>query len=161
MWVKLRLLVCIFIGIECKKCVKWTDRFVDPDGPSMVYSETVSPEDGIGKQLSIFAFLWQLRRNYNVDVFISKITRDVLARVFTPESLSNMPVLEEYFCNPDEIDFEYFAGPFEAIAKRKEFRVGRTLWLWPSTEVVKSTVKKSGKIIVEGDDYDTKFRGYK
>lgn len=53
-----------------KKCIKWTPKYVDHDGPSMIYTESVKPTDGIGTQLSIFAMLWMLRRSYNVDVFI-------------------------------------------------------------------------------------------
>ena len=53
-----------------KQCTKWTPKYVDHDGPSIVYTESVKPTDGIGTQLSIFAMLWMLRRSYNVDVFI-------------------------------------------------------------------------------------------
>jgi hypothetical protein len=141
-----------------KKCVKWTSKYVDHDGPSMVFAEALADNAGIGQQLFTFAVLWQLRRSYNVDVFISKATHDTLARVFTEESLSDMPVLEDFFCNPDNIVWEFFAGPFEVIATRKEFRMGRTVWLWPSTDVIKSLPQQTD---VKGDDYDVKYRGYK
>ena len=47
-----------------KQCTKWTPKFVDHDGPSMVYSESVKPTDGIGTQLSIFGMyiLWSIYR---------------------------------------------------------------------------------------------------
>ena len=98
--------------ISCKKCIQWTEKFIDPDGPSMIYSETKNPEDGIGTQLSLYALLWQIRRNYNVDVFISQNMYNKLSEVFTPESL-DVPILEEYFCNWDKINFEYYVGPFQ------------------------------------------------
>ena len=148
------------IWAETKKCVKWTPKFVDFDGPSMVYSESPSPNDGIGTQLSIFSMLWMLRRTYNVDVFINQACHDTLATVFTKESLSEIPVLSQYFCNPDDINFEYFTGKFEEIDKRKEVRVGRTLWLWPKTEVIGSVMKNKG-LKISGGDYDSKFRFYK
>ena len=89
--------------ISEKTCTKWTSKFVDHDGPSLVYTESVKPTDGIGTQLSIFAMLWMLRRSYNVDVFISKSCHKTLSKVFTEESLKEIPVLEDYFCNPDDI----------------------------------------------------------
>ena len=99
------LLNIIFLHttISEKTCIKWTPKFVDHDGPSLVYTESVKPTDGIGTQLSIFAMLWMLRRSYNVDVFISKSCHKTLSKVFTEESLKEIPVLEEYFCNPDDI----------------------------------------------------------
>jgi len=142
-----------------KKCIKWTPKYVDHDGPSMIYTESVKPTDGIGTQLSIFAMLWMLRRSYNVDVFISKSCQETLSRVFTIESLSEIPVLEEFFCNPLDINFEYYSGDFEKIAKRKEFRNGRTMWLWPRTEILKPIMKSKG-LNIEGDDYSSNFRGY-
>merc|ERR1711971_578017 len=112
-----------------KQCTKWTTKFVDHDGPSLVYTESVKPTDGIGTQLSIFGMLWMLRRSYNVDVFISKSCHQTLSRVFTQESLKEIHVLEEYFCNHEDIDFEYFPGSFEEIVKRREFRIWRNLYL--------------------------------
>ena len=150
----------IWANQSVKKCTKWTERFIDLDGPSMVYSESPSPNDGIGTQLSIFAMLWMLRRSYNVDVFISSSCRDTLAKVFTEESLNQIQVLDEYFCNPEDITFEYFLGKFEFISKNKEFRVGRTLWLWPRTELASAELKSKGKEL-SGGDYDSKFRYYK
>ena len=99
------LLNIIFLHttISEKTCTKWTPKFVDHDGPSLVYTESVKPTDGIGTQLSIFAMLWMLRRSYNVDVFISKSCHKTLSKVFSEESLKEIPVLEEYFCNPDDI----------------------------------------------------------
>ena len=104
--------------------------------------------------------LWMIRRSYNVDVFISKSCQQTLSSVFTEDSLKEIPVLEDFFCNPTDIDFEYFPGKFEDIAKRKEFRVGKTLWLWPRTEILKPIMKSKG-IAVSGDDYSSRFRGYK
>lgn len=141
---------------ESKKCIQWTSKFVDHDGPSMVYTETTSPEDGIGSQLSVFAFLWTLRRFYNVDVFMSRNCHATLSRVFTEASLSDIPVLEDYFCNPQDIRFEFFTGNFEAIASRKEFRVGRVLWLWPSKSVLEDKLKKANL----EDDHSAAYRGY-
>ena len=91
---------------------------------------------------------------------LSKSCQETLSRVFTIESLSEIPVLEEFFCNPLDINFEYFTGDFEKIAKRKEFRHGRTLWLWPRTEILKPIMKSKG-LNIEGDDYSSNFRGYK
>ena len=69
--VKILLFILFFQGSNSeKKCTKWTPKYVDYDGPSMVYTESVKPTDGIGTQLSSFAMLWMLRRSYNVDVFI-------------------------------------------------------------------------------------------
>ena len=91
---------------------------------------------------------------------LSKSCQETLSQVFTIESLSEIPVLEEFFCNPLDINFEYFTGDFEKIAKRKEFRHGRTLWLWPRTEILKPIMKSKG-LNIEGDDYSSNFRGYK
>ena len=91
---------------------------------------------------------------------LSKSCQETLSRVFTIESLSEIPVLEEFFCNPLDINFEYFTGDFEKIAKRKEFRHGRTMWLWPRTEILKPIMKSKG-LNIEGDDYSSNFRGYK
>ena len=91
---------------------------------------------------------------------LSKSCQETLSRVFTIESLSEIPVLEEYFCNPLDINFEYYSGDFEKIAKRKEFRNGRTMWLWPRTEILKPIMKSKG-LNIEGDDYSSNFRGYK
>ena len=88
------------------------------------------------------------------------LSQETLSQVFTIESLSEIPVLEEFFCNPLDINFEYFTGDFEKIAKRKEFRHGRTMWLWPRTEILKPIMKSKG-LNIEGDDYSSNFRGYK
>ena len=95
-----------------------------------------------------------------MNVPYSKSCQETLSRVFTIESLSEIPVLEEYFCNPLDINFEYYSGDFEKIAKRKEFRNGRTMWLWPRTEILKPIMKSKG-LNIEGDDYSSNFRGYK
>ena len=152
------ILFLSLVELEAKKCVNWTPKFVDFDGPSMIYTEALNKEDGIGTQLYIFAMLWMLRRTYNVDVFMSQTTFETLSQVFTEESLKDIPILEEYFCNPLDIQFEYYTGNFETIdARQKEFRQGRTLFLWPSKQVlVDKTVTG-----VTGDNYDTNFRGYK
>ena len=36
--------------VSGSSCVRWTPRYIEADGPSMVYSEAVSSEDGIGTQ---------------------------------------------------------------------------------------------------------------
>ena len=74
----------------------------------------------------------------------SKSCKDTLSHVFDKEFLEEIPILSEYFCNPEDIDFEYYPGNFEEIAKRKEFRIGRTLWLWPRTEILKPIMKTKG-----------------
>ena len=70
----------------------------------------------IGTQLSIFGMLWMLRRSYNVDVFISKSCHQTLSRVFTQESLKEISVLEDYFCNHEDIGkptFSFKISPLE------------------------------------------------
>ncbi len=151
------LLAQIYLIQATKKCVQWTPKFVEPDGPSMIYAENLAP-GGVGRQLDVFAMLWMLRRTYNVDVFISKQCFDTLSQVFTAKSLGEIPILDEYFCNPHDIVFEYYSGPFDPIDTRRDFRVGRTLWLWPSTSVLKSVMVGRN---VQGDDDDTRFRSYK
>ena len=142
------------------KCIQWTHKYVDPDGPSMIYSETISSTDGIGTQLSLYALLWQMRRNYNVDVFISQNCFDQLSAVFTPESLKDLPILEEYFCNSEEIKFEFFGGNFQSFADKKSLRVGRTLYFWPSVETVTKFLKKNGQRLPKGD-INVGLSGYK
>lgn len=149
-------LLDLCLSTASKKCIQWTTKFVDHDGPSMVYTETKGPEDGIGSQLYVYAFLWTLRRFYNVDVFISRFCHQTLSRIFTEESLSDMPVLEDYFCNPEDIRFEYFSGNFQVIASKKEFRTGRVLWLWPSKTILEEKLKQ---VNVE-DDFSAPYRGY-
>ena len=156
------LLISIFIhDVFSVKCVQWTPKYVDPDGPSMVYSETISTTDGIGTQLSLYALLWQMRRNYNVDVFISQNCFDQLSAVFTPESLKDLPILEEYFCNSEEIKFEFFGGNFQSFADKKSLRVGRTLYFWPSVETVTKILKKNGQSHLPNGDINIGLSGYK
>ena len=118
----LRLFVLAIIvnlnWIEAKKCVQWSPKLVKPDDPAMVYSETASEVAGIGSHLSVFAMLWTLRRSYNVDVFISKSCYDKLVTVFTPESI-DIPVLEQYFCNPEQIKFSFFSGTFDEFVNNR------------------------------------------
>ncbi len=83
----------------------------DPDGPSLVYAEALTQADGIGQNLNVFAMLWLMRRNFNVDAYIGKRTYMELARVFD-ESTLDIPVLDDHFCDPDKISFEYYSGPF-------------------------------------------------
>ena len=155
------LLISIFIhDVLSAKCVQWTHKYVDPDGPSMVYSEMISSTDGIGKQLSLYALLWQMRRNYNVDVFISQNCFDQLSVVFTPESLKDVPILEEYFCNSEEIKFEFFGKTFQSFADNKSLRVGRTLYFWPSVEAVKKVLTKSGQGHLANGDINVGLSGY-
>ena len=45
----LLLISILFTHSNGKKCVEWNPKYIDPDGPSMVYSETSDPNDGIGK----------------------------------------------------------------------------------------------------------------
>ena len=45
----LLLISLLFTFSNAKKCVEWTPNYIDPDGPSMVFSETANPNDGIGK----------------------------------------------------------------------------------------------------------------
>ena len=73
-----------------------------------------------------------------------------------------MPLLTDHFCNPEQINFEYYSSPFQSIVDRKtEFRMGKAIWLWPRTEVLEAAMKlkdMNGKL--EGDDYSNKFRSY-
>ena len=105
----------------------------------------------LGTQLSTYALLWQIRRNHNVDVFISKNCFEKLSEVFTPESLGDIPILEDYFCNADKIQFEYFVGQYQALANEKSLKQGKTLFLWPNEER-----RKEAKISEVGG-----FKGYK
>ena len=119
----LRLILVLVLGcnIQAEKCVNWSPRLLAHDDPSMVYSETASDEAGIGAHLSVYAMLWTLRRSYNVDVFISQACHDKLASVFTAQSIQ-IPVLDQYFCNPDKIQFSHWNGQFDAVIKNKDNR---------------------------------------
>ena len=110
--------------------------------------------------LILATYLLTIKSDVIYECSLSKSCQETLSRIFTIESLSEIPVLEEFFCNPLDINFEYYAGDFEKIAKRKEFRHGRTMWLWPRTEILKPIMKSKGQRI-EGDDYSSNFRGYK
>ena len=86
-----------------------------------------------------------------MDVFISKNCFEKLSEVFTPESLGDIPILEDYFCNADKIQFEYFVGQYQALANEKSLKQGKTLFLWPNEER-----RKEAKISEVGG-----FKGYK
>ena len=86
-----------------------------------------------------------------MDVFISKNCFEKLSEVFTPESLGDIPILEDYFCNYDKIQFEFYVGQYQALANEKSLKQGKTLFLWPNEER-----RKEAKISEVGG-----FVGYK
>jgi len=57
-----------------------------------------------------------LKRSYNVNAFISKYCHNTLSKLFFEKSMKEIHVLDEYFCNPGKIHFEYLPRSFDEIA---------------------------------------------
>ena len=75
----------------------------------------------LGNSLLAYAFLYQLSVGLGVDAYVSKSTRDLLLRYFTPDSIK-LASLEETFCNPGDIQWEFYAEHMTKLFKDKSYR---------------------------------------
>ena len=57
-----------------------------------------------------------------------------MLQFFTPESLT-LPVLNETFCNWNDINFEPYNGPFKDLLTMEDFRKGRIIEFYPGKVV--------------------------
>jgi hypothetical protein len=75
--------------------------------------------------------LLEMRRSLGYDAYITQETFDILAKVFTEESIL-IPVLERTFCNVDQMKFQVFDGNFtHLIMPDTKYNRGRMLNLFP------------------------------
>eukprot|EP00094_Tigriopus_californicus_P002305 TCALIF_02225-PA protein Name:"Similar to FUT2 Galactoside 2-alpha-L-fucosyltransferase 2 (Bos taurus)" AED:0.15 eAED:0.15 QI:0/0.6/0.33/1/1/1/6/394/436 len=79
--------------------------------------------------LTAFAHLYQLREELGVDVYIVNQTRKLMSQVFSETTLQTLPVLEEEFCNIDDIPFRDFDLDIRYILTDESYRKGHILLL--------------------------------
>ena len=60
----------------------------------------------LGNQLNIYTLLLQLRKNYGYESYMLQETYDILEKMFTKESLQELPVLEQTFCRHSQMKFQ-------------------------------------------------------
>ena len=106
---KLLPFICLsFSAINCnksescpKKCLN--TKFIGKNDASIVYKKA---RGRLGNQLNIYTLLLQLRKNYGYDAYMLQETYDILEKMFTVESLQELPVLEQTFCHHSQMKFQ-------------------------------------------------------
>ncbi|XP_059078979.1 galactoside 2-alpha-L-fucosyltransferase SEC1-like [Tigriopus californicus] len=89
----------------------------------------IEPYGRLGNHLTAFAHLYQLREELGVDVYIVNQTRKLMSQVFSETTLQTLPVLEEEFCNIDDIPFRDFDLDIRYILTDESYRKGHILLL--------------------------------
>lgn len=89
----------------------------------------IEPYGRLGNHISAFAHLYQLREELGVDVYIVNQTRHLMSQVFSEATLQTLPVLEDNFCNIDDIPFRDFDLDIRFILTDETYRKGHILLL--------------------------------
>lgn len=141
--------------INCQNCRKLSDN---DHRRTILFTESYG--DGVGAHLFAYALMSQLRAEYNFDTFVSRRCREVLNKIFTVTSLSDVPVFEDTFCVQSPYDirqFEYFTADVENLVINDNFLYGKVLWLWPNKLAIQSKGEKKSSL----EENNRFFQGYK
>ena len=104
----LPLIFLSFLAIFCVKsesCPKKCQniKYIGKNDASIVYKKA---RGRLGNQLNIFTLLLQLRKFNGYDAYMLQETYDILEKMFTKESLQELPVLEDSFCYHSQLKFQ-------------------------------------------------------
>ena len=104
---------------------------IDNGEPSIVYKKT---RGRLGNQINGYALQLQLRRIHGYQSYIRQESYDILASMFTKESIE-LPVLEQSFCSLKKMKFQVFEGNFtHLLLEDSQYRKGKLLNLYPPKE---------------------------
>lgn len=89
----------------------------------------IKPLGRLGNHITAFAHLYQLREDLGVDVFMLNETKHLMSPVFSEATLQILPVLEDEFCNSDDIPFQNLDFNLQLLVKDESYRKGHILSL--------------------------------
>ena len=74
-----------------------------------------------GNQLNLFTLLLQLKMHYGYDAYMLQETYDILEKMFTKDSISELPVLEQSFCHHSKMKFQVCFKYVQCLSKKLVF----------------------------------------
>ena len=77
-------------------------RQISEKTPSILFKKA---RGRLGNQLNAYAMLLQLKKDYGYDTYLLQESYDILAKVFTKESIE-IPVLEQSFCDISKLHIQ-------------------------------------------------------
>ncbi len=63
--------------------------------------------------------------------FVNSELRHYLNKVFTEDSIQHVEIMEETFCNPNDIPWESYSGHIKDFLNKEEYRKGRFILFFP------------------------------
>ena len=75
---------------------------LSPKSPTIIFRRS---EGGLGNRLNNYAMMLQLKRKCGYDSYLTKDSYKIIRKLFTRESIE-LPVLEDTFCNVDNMNFD-------------------------------------------------------
>lgn len=111
---------------KLNSCQHFKPELFGPDSKSIFL---MVPDGRLGNHLVAYSFLLYFKLVLGLDVYMPIDTKHYLLKVFTPRSVE-IPVLEETFCNYEEIKFKDYQGHMRPILTDKTWWTGKLIWLW-------------------------------
>ena len=100
----------------------------------------------------------QLKKQLGVDSYINKECQDYVKAFFDPEVVtSQLPVLSEVYCNPEDIKSRLtdgYNGPFKDLVNDPKWRKGKLIEFYPPTEKDTSGYRPEEHVSQEQDAFN-------
>lgn len=105
-------------------CVHFNPSTFSSTNASIMYINTLGR---LGNHMVSYGVLLTLRKLLDVEIYITQETQEVISRYF---KIPNLPVLQERFCNPDDIKFDLYDDTVEELLANKDYHRGKLINLW-------------------------------
>lgn len=126
-------------GCKTLKCKQFRRQDYGPDSPTVLYGIA---SGRLGNQLLRYGVMYQMGKHLGAQSFINAELKKYLSAFFE-EGGVELPVLEETFCNPEDIPWEPYRGHLRDIFTDKKYRKGKFIHLWPQPNGYKYVIYKN------------------
>ena len=83
-----------------------------------------------GNQLFAYAMLLELQKVTPIQVYLHPTSYQVLKDFFTEDSLTQVPVFNDTFCNAQDFKFTHFNGHFTELVRNQDLHTGKILQIY-------------------------------